>query len=158
MNTYNHHIMHVLKVWDAANLSLCTWRYSGSIEESIKQTHISKEFCVATPSLWNKLPVHTRNSDSIDIFHHKLKVYLFPSPNPLSSQTCARLAEDDYWWAWIMVGSFHLNKRLRIYVWCCTRTRCCPTGNDKRYGSEQFLNKRLRNYVVLHPYSQLPHW
>ena len=36
---------------------------------------------VSAPSLWNKLPLHIRNANSVNSFKHQFKTYLFNNPS-----------------------------------------------------------------------------
>ena len=48
---------------------------------TVRQTFASRSFSVAGPTLWNRLPNHIKDSNSIDIFNKNLKTFLFANGN-----------------------------------------------------------------------------
>ena len=59
----------------------CTTRSSGQnmllVFFTKRKTFADRSFSVAGPKLWNNLPTHVKNSESLDSFKKTLKTYLF---------------------------------------------------------------------------------
>ena len=47
------------------------------IPRTVRQTFAARSFSILGPTLWNKLPNHIKNSNSLDIFKKNLKTFLF---------------------------------------------------------------------------------
>ena len=76
-NTAPVYLCDLIEMYDAGRSLRSNLNGMLVVKEAIGKTYGERAFSICAPKLWNRLPVHIREADSLDSFKRDLKTHLF---------------------------------------------------------------------------------